>query len=59
MRIFGDIPRHVLENVLQYANEKGLEIDKVNSIRPSLEDAFIKITGLSPTVMAIEKGGTK
>jgi len=59
VRIFGDIPRHVLENVLQYANEKGLEIDKVNSIRPSLEDAFIKITGLSPTVMAIEKGGTK
>jgi ABC-2 type transport system ATP-binding protein len=59
LRIFGGIPAHVLENVLQYAKEKGVEIDKVNSIKPSLEDAFIKITGLSPTIMAIEKGGGK
>jgi hypothetical protein len=27
----------------------------VNSIKPTLEDAFIKITGLSPTVMRVEK----
>jgi ABC-2 type transport system ATP-binding protein len=59
LRIFGGIPAHVLENVLQYAKEKGVEIDKVNSIKPSLEDAFIKITGLSPTIMAKEKGGGK
>jgi ABC-2 type transport system ATP-binding protein len=59
VRIFGGTPRHVLENVLQYAKEKGAQIDKVNSIKPNLEDAFIKITGLSPTVMAIEKGGSK
>jgi len=57
VRIFGGVSTHVLENVLQYAKEKGVEIDKVNSIKPSLEDAFIKITGLSPTIMAIEKGG--
>jgi ABC-2 type transport system ATP-binding protein len=59
VRVFGGIPTYVLETVLQYAKEKGVEIDKVNSIKPSLEDAFIKITGLSPTVMAIEKGGAK
>jgi len=59
VRIFGGVPAHVLENVLQYAKEKGVEIDKVNSIKPSLEDAFIKITGLSPTIMAVEKGGAK
>jgi ABC-2 type transport system ATP-binding protein len=59
VRVFGGIPTYVLETVLQYAKEKGVEIDKVNSIKPSLEDAFIKITGLSPTIMAIEKGGAK
>jgi ABC-2 type transport system ATP-binding protein len=59
VRIFGGIPAHVLENVLQYAKEKGVGIDEVNSIKPSLEDAFIKITGLGPTIMAIEKGGGK
>jgi ABC-2 type transport system ATP-binding protein len=59
VRVFGGSPTHILENVLQYTKEKGVEIDKVNSIKPSLDDAFIKITGLSPTVMAIEKGGAK
>jgi len=59
VRIYGGIPAYVLENVLQYVKEKGVEIDKVNSVKPSLEDAFIKITGLSPTIMTIEKGGVR
>jgi ABC-2 type transport system ATP-binding protein len=42
--------------VCKLAEESHLEILAVNTIRPSLEDAFIKITGLSPTVMAMEKG---
>lgn len=57
MRIYGDTPTHVLETVLQYAKNRGMEIDAVKSVKPSLEDAFIKITGLSPTIMAVEKGG--
>jgi ABC-2 type transport system ATP-binding protein len=56
-RIYGGTPTDVLEKVLQYAKGEGNEIDRVNSVRPSLEDAFIKIAGLSPTIMAIEKGG--
>jgi ABC-2 type transport system ATP-binding protein len=59
LRIYGGVPAHTLEKVLQYAKDEEVEIDKVNSIKPSLEDAFIKITGLSPTIMAIEKGGGK
>lgn len=59
VRIYGGVPAYVLENLLQYAKDNGLELDKVNSIKPNLEDAFIKITGLSPTVMAIEKGGAR
>jgi ABC-2 type transport system ATP-binding protein len=57
VRIYGGIPADVYDNVFGFAKDKGIEIQSVNSIKPTLEDAFIKITGLSPTVMAIEKGG--
>lgn len=57
MRIYGGIPTHVLETVIQYAKNRGMKIIAVKSVKPSLEDAFVKITGLSPTIMAVEKGG--
>lgn len=57
VRIYGGTPTDVYANVFQFAKDKGVEIHSVNSIQPSLEDAFIKITGLSPIVMAVEKGG--
>ena len=59
VRIYGEVHADVLEKVLQCAKDEEVEIDAVNSIKPSLEDAFIKITGLSPTIMAIEKGGAR
>jgi ABC-2 type transport system ATP-binding protein len=59
VRIYGGTPASVLGTVLPWAQEKGLAIEAVNSIKPSLEDAFIKIAGLSPAVMATEKGGRK
>jgi ABC-2 type transport system ATP-binding protein len=57
VRIYGGHPTNLLEVVLQFAKDRNIEIDTVNSLKPTLEDAFIKITGLSPIVMAIEKGG--
>jgi len=57
VRIYGGIPANIYDNVFRFAKDKGIEIQSVNSIKPTLEDAFIKITGLSPTIMAIEKGG--
>jgi ABC-2 type transport system ATP-binding protein len=57
VRIYGGILADVYDSVLQFAKDKGIEIYSINSIKPSLEDAFIKITGLSPVVMAVEKGG--
>jgi ABC-2 type transport system ATP-binding protein len=59
VRIYGGTPTDVYDNVLKFAKDKSIEIQSVNSIKPSIEDAFIKITGLSPIVMAIEKGGRK
>lgn len=57
VRIYGGTSVKVLETVLGYAKGNDVLIEEVNSIKPSLEDAFIKITGLSPNVMATEKGG--
>ncbi len=59
VRIYGGTPASMLETIVPWAKEKGLAIEAVNSIKPSLEDAFIKIAGLSPAVMATEKGGRK
>lgn len=55
IRIYGGTPSCVLKSVLELSKEKEVEILSVNSIKPTLEDAFIKITGLSPTVMRTEK----
>jgi len=59
VRIYGGSPASVLETVLPWAKERGLVLEAVNSVKPSLEDAFIKIAGLSPSVMAAEKGRRK
>ncbi len=57
VRIYGGDPPSIFEEVSQFAKDTGIGLELVNSIRPSLEDAFMRITGLSPVVMAIEKGG--
>jgi ABC-2 type transport system ATP-binding protein len=58
-RIYGGTPAEVLQAVLHFAKDKGIRIEAVTTVKPSLEDAFIKITGLAPTILAVEKGGRK
>jgi ABC-2 type transport system ATP-binding protein len=48
---------HLLPYICRAVQDAGAEIVSVNTIRPTLEEAFVRITGLSPTVMATEKGG--
>jgi ABC-2 type transport system ATP-binding protein len=57
VRIYGGFPSDVYDNVFWLVKDKGIKLESINSVKPTLEDAFIRITGLSPTVMAIEKGG--
>jgi ABC-2 type transport system ATP-binding protein len=59
VRIYDGDFTNLLEIVLQCAKDKNIEVDTVNSIKPTLEDAFIKITGLSPTMMVMEKEGKR
>jgi ABC-2 type transport system ATP-binding protein len=57
IRIYGGDADIVLHAILDYATENGTQVASVSSLKPSLEDAFVKLTGLSPLVMAAEKGG--
>ncbi|MDF0589625.1 ABC transporter ATP-binding protein [Candidatus Methanocrinis natronophilus] len=57
LKILGGDPTRVLEELVGFSRSHDLGLEAVNSMRPSLEDAFVSITGLSPAVMAKEKGG--
>lgn len=57
VRIYGGNPPGIFEKIFQFSIDTGIGLKSVNSIKPSLEDAFMKITGLNPIVMAVEKGG--
>jgi ABC-2 type transport system ATP-binding protein len=57
IRIYGGDADVVLHTILNYASENGTQVASVSSLKPSMEDAFVKLTGLSPLVMAAEKGG--
>ena len=44
---------------VQYLKERQFSVTSVNTLQPSLEDAFVKITGLEREIMMIEKEGKK
>ena len=45
--------------IIDFARENGLKIVSINTLNPSLEDAFVKLTGLSSEVMKAEKEAAK
>ncbi|MBC7098787.1 ABC transporter ATP-binding protein [Candidatus Bipolaricaulota bacterium] len=55
LRIVGGDPAQALEALFASARETGARIVAVNTLQPTLEEAFLKITGLSPTTMDREK----
>ncbi len=55
VRIQGGDPPQIFDAVFQFSRDNGIGIEAAGTIRPSLEDAFLKITGLSPVVMGTEK----
>lgn len=50
-----------LPQVVEMAQEKGWKIRQIHSVMPSLEDAFVKLTGLGVEIMKMEKaqGGAR
>lgn len=56
LRFYSDKANVIYSAVFDYFTKCGIEITSINTIRPTLEDAFIQITGLNPIVMSIENG---
>lgn len=43
--------------VMEYFNEKGIAVYEAKELRPSLEDVFVKVTGIEAAKLKKEKGG--
>jgi ABC-2 type transport system ATP-binding protein len=57
VRLEGDDVETVVRTVLDRARADGRRVLAVNTLRPTLEDVFVQLTGLSTEVMLAEKGG--
>ncbi len=44
-----------IPSIIDFARENNLKIVSINTLKPSLEEAFVKLTGVSPEVMKTEK----
>ncbi len=58
LRVEGDKVSEVVAAIVAYAAESGTEITHIATVRPTLEEAFVQLTGLSSEVMKTEKGGS-
>lgn len=58
-RLFVEDPSETLPSIFSFAKKNHLKVTSVSTLRPTLEDAFVKFTGLRPEVMAIEKEHVK
>lgn len=43
--------------VMEYFNEKGIAVYEAKELHPSLEDVFVKVTGIEASKLKKEKGG--
>lgn len=54
-RLYVDDPSATLPLIFDFAKENHLKIVSINTLKPTLEDAFVELTGLRPEIMSIEK----
>jgi len=59
LRFSGEDTEAALRVALTHARAEGKRIVAVNTLHPSLEEAFIALTGLSVEIMQAEKGGAR
>ena len=46
--------QETLKTLISLAEEKGVKLKEVQTIKPSLEDAFVQLTGITPESMTLE-----
>ena len=54
-RLHAEDASEVVPILIDFSRKNNLRIMSINTLKPSLEDAFVKITGLSPEAMATDK----
>ena len=57
-RLITDDPSSVLTSAWNYTNSNNLKIITINTVGPSLEDVFVKLTGIKPATADMELGKT-
>ena len=58
-RLYVEEPSLTLNLIFDFARKNHLKIISINTLKPTLEDAFVKLTGLYTKDMAIEKEHVK
>ena len=58
-RLYVEDSAETLPSLVHFAEKNHLKVTSVSTVKPTLEDAFIKLTGLRPELMTIEKEHTK
>lgn len=58
-RLYVDDVSEVIPTLIDFARKNRLKIIEINTLKPSLEDVFVKLTGLSPDVMVRENSHSK
>jgi len=58
-KLYVEDPSAMLPLIFHFAEKNHLKVVSVNTLKPTLEDAFVKLTGLRPEVMATEKEHVK
>jgi ABC-2 type transport system ATP-binding protein len=55
-KLFTDDPSSVLASIWNYAQSNNLKLITVNTVGPSLEDVFVKLTGIRPATEGAGQG---
>jgi ABC-2 type transport system ATP-binding protein len=55
-RFFTRDPPTVLDSLWKYSQDNNLKLITVNTVGPSLEDVFVKLTGIRPATAEEESG---
>jgi len=55
VRVLAEEIPETLKTLINFATKRKLKIMEINTVKPGLEDAFVKLTGVEPEVMRVEK----
>ena len=54
-KLYVQNPPDTLPLIFSFADENRLKVTSINTLKPTLEDAFVELTGLGPEIMTMEK----